>query len=79
MERLAKPVDAMKIRLNLRTFFEELKKSIPDRIADYEKLHSKPQSKPLTNVELRRIIEGNAYMKCLQEFVESLKNFIYKS
>ncbi|MCK5347274.1 MAG: hypothetical protein KAR20_27885, partial [Candidatus Heimdallarchaeota archaeon] len=41
MERLAKPVDAMKIRLNLRTFFEELMVKIPGMIAEYEKLYNK--------------------------------------
>ena len=79
MERLAKPVDAMKIRLNLRTFFEELKNKLPAMIADYEKLYNKPEAKPMTSIELRKIVEGNAYLNCLQDFVDSLRNLIEKS
>ncbi|MCD4657440.1 MAG: hypothetical protein K8S87_07825 [Planctomycetes bacterium] len=71
---LSKPFDAMKLRLNLRKFFESIKKEIPEQLEKYRVFFEKrTDEKPLNNTELKEICSIASYFGTIEEMLEGLK------
>ena len=72
---LSKPFDAMKLRLNLRRFFEGIKKEIPEKLKKYRIFFEKrTNEKPLNNTELKEICSIESYFVTIEEMLGELKH-----
>ncbi len=71
---LSKPFDAMKLRLNLRKFFDGIKKEIPEKLKNYRIFFERRNDeKPLNNTELKEVCSIASYFVTIEEILDELK------
>ncbi len=78
-EHLKRPLEAMKIRMNLTEFFNSLKKFRDEKLERYTHLFDRTENKPLNNKELKEFVDISGALNMMIDMLEKITKVLESS